>query len=218
MLDDMARYRNLVTEATGGFDPQKILTYLNVGFYDEVHLNIPLKMDLQYAVLEDIFMHIDPDEDVINLGATVTRPLHRDSDQSHHHPLSDDNIDWDDLDHQVKAALINAGFSTNAVNSVEFMEADTYTAWYAADGILEEIRNIIETHDGFGLAIATKHGFDLNDPNNKSKKIVLIKWMLSTIKKHGAVPWSVKKVAEVLKKQGITWPELDAILMSANAT
>lgn len=215
MSDDMVRYRALVMEATGGFNPTIIMSHLILE-EETVKLVIPVEHEVaEGVVLEQIFMGInlfDPSDD-LGLGADVTK-----TDPGNEYPVDDeseDMFDAEDLAPHVKNILVNSGFSTTAANGISINDVDRYTIWYDAPDVSDEIKKAIETHGGIGLILATKHGFDRNDPDNEVNKKKLIRWMLSTIKDRGTVPWAVMIMADELKhKMSITWPELDSILRS----
>lgn len=221
MSDDMVRYRALVAEAAGGFDPQKILSHITLENNEEIKLEIILDLDIDDIELNDVFMYVDTeDEDGESLGAHVTvYTEYRDEEDGEDDYYVDrrvDDIDQDEFKEHVKKALINAGFSNAASDGIEFMDSDRYAVWYDAQGVLAEIKKAIEMKGGIGLIIAVKHGFDRNDPDNEPNKTALMKWMLTLIKERGKIPFIAKAMAEDLKRIGISWAELDPILRSSS--
>lgn len=217
MADDIARYRNLVVEANGGFDPHKILSHVSdiaedSGVVIRIKVNKPFRDGIH---LDDISMFVGFDEDdgESDLGLNYTI----------HGPDVDENELMDlfyegGYDDELSQILMQAGFSADAsqVSGSESGMQDVGRASYDAGGIADEVREAItsvpssDRVKAVGNSMLARIGVDVNNP--EPKKEYIIRWMLNRIKESSTIPFDVIVSIEALQQSGAKWTELDDIM------
>lgn len=232
--DELARYRDLIAESTGGFDPNKILSYLSQFPHDKygVSLEIPVDQTIWggHITVESIGMYVGiPDKDGWYTDGTlsVNYSLNDPTDEDEPAMDMDDAMDLfyskSAYDDELKAVLMAAGFSREAASDVGGSESgmqDEGVASYDATGIADEVRKAIESVPSSSLAITiglgtlNANGFDPKSADFESKKDDVIRWLLKRIKAAGTVPFDAKVSIEALVHFGIKWPELRSMLKS----
>jgi len=235
MSDDIARYRDMIKEAVGGFDPKKILSLIKIYEDDAVAIRIPVNqtiygghitiqhIDMSIGTVEDHGYYADGD-----LG--VNYVLNEPSDEDEPAMDVDDAMDIfysnEEYDEDLKEVLMNAGFSQAAVTDVGGSESgmqDEYRASYDAPGLADEVRMAIASMPSskpalaVGMRMLGARGINPTDPRIDAKKDLTIKWLLGKIKDAGGVQFDVTLMATTLMHHGVKWPELSAILRSAKS-
>lgn len=222
--DEIARYRKLIAEAAGGFDPRKIQSHLIEPDGEGVNLSITVNTEFEPGVTItsiNMYVHLcdDGDETYMDGDLGVTYDDETDNEQLVWHFYTDEAYndsltDW----------LEKSGFSSDAASQVSPTEAgmqDYGRISYDAHGVAAEVRKALFADPNTQIAMdigamMLKHmQIDVKASDIEDRKTNIIKRFLKRAKSCGKVPLDVLLPANVMKHAGIQWPELDTLLRSA---
>jgi hypothetical protein len=221
LIEEMMKYRNILDEAGGGFDPDKILSYIDDVEEDGMSLVIPVNKEFTDGIfIDSVSMYVGMDDD---MGGA-------DGDLAVNYSITSDDLDPGDVMDQfygndlytkeLKRVLMQAGFSKeNASNtgpSESGMQDYDRASYDTAVG--RDVRKALsitdsEMGDKIGMLVLRTKGIkDLKDAD--AKKTDLIRWALNKVKEAGTIPFDVRMALNALQHAGIKWPEIDAITRS----
>jgi hypothetical protein len=238
MSDDIVRYRNIVMEAVGGFDPQKILSHLEFdGSRDGPGVSLGIRVNQpfwgEHITIDHIGMFVGTQEEDgyyndgdLAVHYTINQPSDEDEPAMDPDTAMDIFYSEESYDDELRSILMGAGFSQAAANGVGGSESgmqDEERASYDAYDIADEVRKAIASVPSSALASTIGidtlqyHGFDPKSTDFESKKDDVIRWLLERIKESGGVPFDARVAVAALHHSGIKWPELVAIQKSFNS-
>ena len=221
LIEEMMKYRNILDEAGGGFDPDKILSYIDDVEEDGMSLVIPVNKQFTDGIfIDSVSMYVGMGDD---MGGA-------DSDLGVNYRITDDDLDPDEVmgefygddlyTEELIQVLMQAGFSKETASNTGPSESgmQDYDRASYDTAVGDDVRKALsitnsEVGDKIGMLVLRTKGIkDLKDAD--AKKTDLIRWALNKVKEAGTIPFDVKMALNALQHAGIKWPEIDAITRS----
>ena len=223
LIEEMMKYRNILDEAGGGFDPDKILSHIDDVEEDGMSLVIPVNKQFTDGIfINSVSMYVGMDSDD-DMGRV-------DGDLGVNYSITNDDLNPDEVigefygddlyTEELIQVLMQAGFSkenaSNTGRGESGMQDYDRASYDTAVG--HDVRKALsitdsEMGDKIGMLVLRTKGIkDLKDAD--AKKTDLIRWALNKVKEAGTIPFDVRMALNALQHAGIKWPEIDAITRS----